>query len=354
MIITAFRSALPTIGQSLLTALLVAATAPAVFAQTDPLAVTGVADPRAASALREVTVIASDPVAARRFYANAAGMTAGAPRTVAAAEMARLGIPRPGSAVEFTRAVPGAANVRVIAVHGALAPLRPDHVALTLGGLAMGMPVSSQAVTEQRVTRAGFASVVGPTTMTLARTDGSKYTVGEIHYRAPDGVLVLGIDRGVMPPVGPIERSSGIGGPAYASIVVQDLAGSESFMRDVLRFEKRRDTVFTSSGPRGGLGLADGQRFAFQQWFAPGAVTGYVILLKMLDRPATPTVPRAPHSGLAMLGFTAANLAAVEARARAGGFRIAARPTRTFHSLIVEMPDGFPMEIAARSAGATR
>lgn len=273
-------------------------------------------------------------------------MRASASRTVPATELAPLGINRPGSAVAFTRNIPGAANVRVIAVRNAPAPLRPDYVALKLGGLAMGMPVASQSISEQSFTRAGFTSVVGPTTMTLARTDGSNYKVGEIHYRAPDGVLVLGIDRGAMPPVGPIDPSSGIGGPAYASIVVEDLAGSEKFMRGVLRFEKRRDTVFTSSGSRGGLGLADGQRFVFQQWFAPGSTTGYVILLKMLERPAA-AAHRAPHSGLAMLGFTAASLAAVEARARAGGFHVAARPTRTFRSLIVEMPDGFPMEIAA-------
>lgn len=343
----AVRSALPTIILSLLIGLSSVSWSSTAFAQTDPLEIRGASDPAAASALREVIVIGSDLLAAQRFYGEAAGMRASAPRTVPATVLTPLGINRPGSAVAFTRNIPGAANVRVIAVRNAPAPLRPDYVALKLGGLAMGMPVASQSISEQRVTRAGFTSVVGPTTMTLARTDGSNYKVGESHYRAPDGVLVLGIDRGAMPPVGPIDPSSGIGGPAYASIVVADLAGSEKFMREVLRFEKRRDTVFTRSESRGGLGLADGQRFAFQQWFAPGSTTGYVILLKMLERPAGAAAHRAPHSGLAMLGFAAANLAAVEARARAGGFRVAAHPTRTFRSLIVEMPDGFPMEIAA-------
>ena len=214
----------------------------------------------------------------------------------------------------------------------------------------MGMPVSDQAAIERRVTAAGFTSVVGATAMTLPRGDGTTYTVSEIHYRAPDGVLVLGIARGAMRPVGPIDAATGIGGPAYASVVVQDLAGSERFMRDVLRYEKRRDAVFTSAGSRGGLGLADGQRFVFQQWFAPGASTGYVIVIKMLDRPPTSAGDGGfTHRGLAMLGFEANDLTAVEQRAVTAGVRIVARPTAAHPTLLLAMPDGFLIEIARKA-----
>ena len=186
--------------------------------------------------------------------------------------------------------------------------------------------------------------------MTLPKGDGTTYSVSEIHYRAPDGVLVLGIDRGSMRPVGPIDAASGIGGPAYASVVVEDLAGSERFMRDVLRYEKRRDAVFVSAGSRGGLGLADGQRFAFQQWFAPGASTGYVIVMKMLDRPATNGADGGfGHRGLTMLGFEAADLAAVEQRAVTASVRIIARPTAAHPTLLLAMPDGFLVEFARKA-----
>jgi hypothetical protein len=181
--------------------------------------------------------------------------------------------------------------------------------------------------------------------MTLPRGDGSTYDVQEIHYQGPDGVLVLGIDRGDMAPVGPIDAGSGIGGPAYASFVVENLPATEAILKGVLRYEKRRDAVFTSAGPKGGLGLESGQRFAFQQWYAPGARTGYLVVMKMLDRPVSPPQRGGfTRRGIAMLGFDAADLGAVALRAHEVGARIVAKPTKSAPSLIVALPDGFLIE----------
>ena len=329
-------------------------------AQRDPLAAAGAVDPLAVSPLHQVTLVTRDIRAARQFYASAMAMTPSATRSAAKQTITRLGLKAPGVEVVFARPTSGTAQVRVISPRAAPAPLRPDHVALLPGGLAMGMPVANQAARQALVKTAGFDSVVGPTTMTLPRGDGTSYTVGEIHYRAPDGVLVLGIDRGSMPPVGLIDPLTGVGGPAYASLIVEDLPGSERFMRDVLRYEKRRDAVFASSGPNGGLGLAEGQRFVFQQWFAPGASSGYVILMKMLDRAAAPanrgsanrgSTNRRPASGMAMLGFEADDLAAVEQRARAMGSRVIAAPDARTPSLTLAMPDGFLIEVSPRQGG---
>ncbi len=211
----------------------------------------------------------------------------------------------------------------------------------------MGMPVSGQAKRAAIVKAAGFQSAVGVTSMMLPRADGTSYRVEEIHYQGPDGVLVLGIDRGEMPPVGLIDAATGIGGPAYSSIVVADLPRTEAFMQTVLRYEKRRDAVFTSSGPKGGLGLPDGQRFAFQQWFAPGSATGYVILMKMLDRPvALPQSGGFARRGIAMWTFDAVDLDDVAARAESVGTRVVAKDAK---SLIVAMPDGFLVEFVKRN-----
>jgi catechol 2,3-dioxygenase-like lactoylglutathione lyase family enzyme len=323
----------------------------AVQAETDPLVATSSVDPAAASPLRQVSLYVRDIRQTRRFLVSAMAMREDAAKMLAATDARQLGLPRGTVATSYSRpALAGAANIRVYSSPIAPPPLRPGHVADAPGGLAMGMPVADQAARERRVTATGFRSAVGATSMTLPRGDGTTYTVSEIHYRAPDGVLVLGIDRGSMRPVGPMDTKTGIGGPAYASIVVDDLAGSERFMRDVLRYEKRRDAVFTSAGSKGGLGLADGQRFAFQQWFAPGASTGYVIVMKMLDR-ASPAAGGGGfgHSGLTMLGFDAADLSAVEQRAVTTGARIVARPTARRPALLLAMPDGFLIEIAQRA-----
>ena len=277
-------------------------------------------------------------------------MVPSASRTLRGNEARQLGLRATATTVTYTRpGIADAASVRAIILPASVPVLRPKHDALAIGGLAMGMPVSGQSKREAVVSSAGFSSAVGVTRMTLPRADGTPYVVEEIHYQAPDGVLVLGIDRGTMKSVGSIDATTGIGGPAYSSIVVGDLAGADRFMKQVLGYEMRRDAVFTSAGSKGGLGLPDGTRFAFQQWFAPGSSTGYVILMKMIDRPADPN-PAAGFArrGIVMWSFDIADLKAAEARATLAGARIVARPTRSAQSLVVAMPDGFLVELTPR------
>ena len=296
---------------------------------SDPLDATGPVNPVAASPLRGVTVLTGDPAATHRFFIDAMGMTATPAEPVPVAQVRSIGLRGSLRAVTYRRSASGdAATVRAIAVPVTLPVLRPHHDALVSGGLAMGMPVHGQAAREARVTRAGFRSAVGVTRMTLPRPGGTPYTVEEIHYQAPDGVLVLG-------------------GPAYSSIVVADLDGTARFLKSVLGYEMRRNAAFTSAGSKGGLGLPDGTRFAFQQWFAPGSATGYVIVMKMLDRPVVRT-SRAPRRGIAMWSFDIADLAAAETRAKSIGARIASRPTPAAPSLVLAMPDGFLVELTAR------
>ena len=332
---------------ALLVTLALFAGASTVSAQTDPLIAVSVADPVAASPLRRVTIATADMAATRRFYGDALGMIASPATALPVSEARKLGVSAKSLSIRFTRAGDmNAADVRALLVPARQLALRPTYNALALGGLAMGMPVNGQAKRETLVIAAGFASVVGVTSMSLPRADGSTYIVEEIHYKAPDGVLVLGIDRGAMPPVGPIDMSAGIGGPAYASLVVGDLPRAEAFMKTVLRYEKRREAIFASSGPKGGLGLAEGQRFVFQQWFAPGSGTGYVILMKMLDRPAEPAQPAGfARRGIMMWTFDAVDLVDLADRAESVGVKIVAKDAG---SLIVAMPDGFLVEFVKR------
>jgi hypothetical protein len=321
-------------------------------ASIDPLTPMTAVDLLAASPLRQVTIATGSLVQSQHFFGDAFGMMMTTPTIMPRAETKRLNLWSQTQSMVYTRAgVADAAQVRLVLIAPQLPALRPMHNALAPGGLALGMPVSGQAKREAIVAAAGFASVVGVTSMTLPRSDGSSYIVEEIHYRGPDGVLVLGIDRGEMTPVGPIDAGSGIGGPAYASLVVENLPATEAFLKDVLRYEKRRDAVFTSAGPKGGLGLDTGQRFAFQQWFAPGARTGYLVIMKMLDRPASsPQSVGFSQRGMAMWSFDAADLNTMAARVAKAGARIVAKPVKGAPSLIVAMPDGFLVEFTKRGA----
>jgi Glyoxalase/Bleomycin resistance protein/Dioxygenase superfamily len=322
------------------------------FASPDPLISVTKTDPEAASPLRQGTITTGNFSQSKAFFADALGMQASDPAVLPIGEARRLGLRIQTKSIIFTRAgIDEAVRVRSILVPAQWPALRPTHSALVSGGLALGMPVVNQARREALVTVAGFDSAAGVTRMSLPREDGSSYEVEEIHYRGPDGVLVLGIDRGALTPVGPIDAKSGIGGPAYASLVVENLPATEAFLKTVLRYEKRRDAIFVSAGPRGGLGLDSGQRFAFQQWFAPGTRTGYLVIIKLLDRAGTSSqAGGSTKRGLMMWSFDAANISAVAERAKRVGARIISQPTKTAPSLIVAMPDGFLVEFTKRGA----
>ena len=203
------------------------------------------------------------------------------------------------------------------------------------------------------MTGLGFSSTAGLTSITLPKADGTTYDVGEVHYRAPDGVLALGIDRGTMPAVGPIDASAGVGGPAYSGMMVGDMAAAKALFADALGLEVRRSVELSSSGPAGGLGLPAGTRFTFQQWYAPGATSGYVILMKLHENGLQATAPPGLASrGLALWSFETKALDAVLARAAAAGVAVQ-RPAATVplgdgrmgRSAILLTGDGFPVEV---------
>lgn len=317
--------------------LLAAAALPLLSAAApDPLEPKTDAASALVSPLRGVTVVSGDMAATRRFYADAMAMTEA----------------RPG--VFVRTGIADAAKVTVVAAPKNAPLRRPGWEAQSPGGLALGMPLSGQAAREAVVTAAGFKSAVGVTTMTLPRGDGTTYSVGEIHYQAPDGVLVLGIDRADMRPVGPIDAATKIGGPAYSSAVVEDADKAGAVLRDVLGLELRREFTYTSAGPSGGLGLPDGTRVRFQQWFAPGSRTGYVILLDLLNAGA-PAVRTANARGIAAWSFEAKSLGVVAARAKAAGLsdRIVTVEDAAFgkvRRLTIEIPGALPVHVFEKVA----
>ena len=320
-----------------------------------------VSDPATAlvSPLRIVTLATGDATATARFYRDGAAMRGTAVRVSASVARFWQAAPDVRTAALYQRpGLDGAATVRAVVVGPDLAQQRPGYDAVPPGGLAMGLPLHGQQAREATMRAAGFRSAVGVTTMTLPRGDGTTYAVEEIHYHAPDGVLVLGIDRGAMTPVGPIDPATAIGGPAYASMVVGDADKAAPFFRDVLGYELRREFTYTSGGKAGGLGLPDGTRVRFQQWYAPGARTGYVILLDLLNaKVAAPTTSGLARRGIAMWSFETRDLDAVARRAEAAGTSVVSPPTRLdlpgagrVRALLLATPDGFPVEIYQREA----
>ena len=275
-------------------------------------------DPTAArvSPLRMATLVARDAAEARRFFVDGMRMRLAAETTPddAKAEAQRRLWNLPASwrwtELRFDRpGVPDAIVVRVLIMDGG-EPLRPDMLSRLQGGLSLGFPVANQKRLERATRRLGITSTVGITSINMPRGDGSDYAVEEIHYRGPEGLYALGVWRQPpLAPVGPIDARSGVGGPAYSGMVVVNADREIDFYRRVLGWEVRRDIELTTSGPNGGLALPEGTKYRFLQLFAPGSVTGYLVMLDFRDRSVpNPSTPRAPNRGLVAWSFETRDL----------------------------------------------
>ncbi|MFN7174358.1 MAG: hypothetical protein ACK4MT_06565 [Thermaurantiacus tibetensis] len=333
--------------------------------QADPLA------PRAGveakvSPLAEVTLAVADLDAVARFFGDGLRMACtrarldGEPATHFRRHHGLAG-DGPVELLSCTRpGVPGAARVRAVRLGPEAPAARPGHDARLPGGLSLGFPSAGNAALLERIEGLGFRSSAGLTNITLPRGDGTTYTVGEVHLLAPEGLYALGIDRGEMAPVGPIDHQAGVGGPAYSGAMVTDLEAAARLLGSVVGFEKRREVELESAGPEGGLGLPAGTKFDFQQWFAPGAASGYVILMR-LKANARPAVAPGGFAarGLAMWSFEVADDLGLRAQAaRAAGVAVRAGPadvpdgTGCRRSLVLDGGDGLLVELVARTASA--
>ncbi len=326
-------------------------------------------DPAAAyaSPLGIVTVTTGDPTAMRRLLQGAFGLTPSLHTLTgpeAAAVVTHWGLP-PSDRLEITTFsrpdLPEAASVRVIAVPPSTPSSRPGYGAAYPGGLGIGFPVAGLQARERIIEAYGFRSAAGVMAMQFPRADGSLYKVEEGIYEGPDDVLLLGVDRQELRAIGPIDPALGIGGPAYSSMIVGDADAIVPLLQDVLGYERRREFVFESRGPAGGLQVPPGTEFRFQQWFAPGASTGYLVVMDPRDafQPAPASLGPASR-GITMWTFEVPGVDEALARAERAGVTVLRRPAAILRpegghvrSLVLATPDGFPIELIER-AGAAR
>lgn len=331
----------------------------------DPMEATS--DPAAAfaSPLRTVTITTADPVAMRRFLQGAFGLTPAfnvVTGSDAAALIAHWGLPPLDrlEVVTFSRPdLPAAATVRVIAVSPSAPSSRPGYGAAFPGGLGVGFPVAGLQARESMIQAYGFRSAAGVMAMQFPRADGSTYKVEEAIFEGPDDVLALGVDRHELRAIGPVDPALGIGAPAYSSLITGDADALAPLLADVLGYERRREFVFESRGPAGGLQVPPGTKYRFQQWFAPGAASGYLVVMDPQDAFQPAPAPLGPASrGISMWTFEVPDVDAALARAGRAGVTILRRPATVpvpeggrVRSLVLATPDGFPVELV-QSSGA--
>lgn len=253
-----------------------------------------------------------------------------------------------------------AANVqiRVIAMRETTAVVRPSIDGRYLGGLSIGFPMTDLHAHEAKMNALGVEASVGVKKMEFTGPDGEVYVSAEIHFMAEDNVFLLGVARpDVFVPVGPIDAATGIGAPAYSARCVDNPNEVMRFMESVLGFEIRRDATFSVANPSG-LRLTEGMSERFIQAFAPGASSGYLVLLDHAEenKPSPAATVGPPSRGMSMWTLPTKDIDTVHANALAAGSKILHAPaeraslflpiTRT---MMLEDPAGFPIEIFAEN-----
>ena len=330
------------------------------LAQTDPMLPTSSSADAITSPLVAVTVLSHDLLSSREFYEGALAMTA-TPISLNDEEAQQLkqywNLPLT-SAVEgliFSNpSAPGSGVVRVLKAPPGTPSGRPDLSSRYSGPLGFGFPDTDMFTRLAEVERRGFSSTVGITEMNFSRADGSEYTVSEVHYVAPDDTLVLGVDRGSYTQIGSINPVTGIGGVAYSSFIVDSIEQSSRFFHEVLGYELRREMTFRSSG-QGMPDTRKGESIAFLQWFSPGATTGYLVMMELLDddKKAYAALGMA-SSGLSMWSFTTDSLDTINSRWQAYSgetaevFEGRVPPFGIVRSIQLTSPSGIPIEIIQR------
>ena len=343
----------------IVTAILIASAS--VRASIDPMLPASSSADAVTSPLAAVTVMSHDLEASRAFYEGALSMTA-EPISLTVDEAQLL---KQHWALNEVDAIEGfifsnlgaqgSAVVRVLRAPEDMPSGRPNLSSRYSGPLGFGLPDTDMPRRLVEVQTRGFKSTAGIKRMAFPRADGSEYTVSEVHYVAPDDVLVLGVDRGEYTQIGPINELTGIGGVAYSSFMVDSIEDSSHFFREVLGYELRRKMSFRSSG-QGMPDTRSGEAIAFLQWFAPGAITGYLVMMELLDGDKRPYVPIGMAStGLSMWTFTTDSLASIISRWQdysgesAAVLEARVPPFGRVRSIMIASPTGISIEIIERS-----
>lgn len=245
-------------------------------------------------------------------------------------------------------------QIRAIHVHQETPLVRPAYEGLYTGGATISFPINDLRSHKKVMADLGIESTIGVKEMEFTSPTGETYISAEIVYKAPDNIFVMGVTRpGIFVPVGPVDPATGMGGPAYSARCVSEADATVDFFKNVLGYEIRRDVNFVV-GERSAIIMPEGTTERFIQGFAPGASTGYVVLMDHGEATKHSPAPQfGPASrGIAMWSFPTKNIDEVYKRAQEAGAEILQTPgdaqspfLSNKKSLIMKDPDGFPIEV---------
>jgi len=245
-------------------------------------------------------------------------------------------------------------QIRVIYNPDETVKVRSEYDGLIVGGATISFPKSDLYAHEKKMQALGFKSTIGVKEMEFQSPAGEVYTSAEIIYFAPENIYFLAVKRpDTFIPVGPSDPETGVAGAAYSARCINDADSIIEFLETVLGFEIRRDVIFPI-GETSAMLLPEGSQERFIQAFAPGASTGYLVLMDHFKDNKFSNAPNLgiPHRGIVMWSFQTDNIQEVYERALAADVEIIHAPARrespylaSQKTLLMKDPGGFMFEI---------
>jgi catechol 2,3-dioxygenase-like lactoylglutathione lyase family enzyme len=273
-------------------------------------------------------LVTRDLAMLRRAYVDGVGLALAGPLPMSAAQTAaqrklwQMPADLHWQIYTLTRpSLPTTIRVLVIVPDRDTPVIRSSYDRQQTGPYALGFATRDVRAVDARVIALGLKRTLPAVNeYNLQLRDGTPYPVTEASYEIGDfNRLVLMGRGGGLNQIGAVEDVSGLGGPSYSSLIVENAAAMEAFFTTVLDFERRSSREWTQFQPR----------FRYVTLHARGARTGNLGLVEYqaTDRmPGTGVAPRPPNRGLAGWSFAVKDLDQVLRRANARGIKPLTRP----------------------------
>jgi catechol 2,3-dioxygenase-like lactoylglutathione lyase family enzyme len=285
----------------------------------DPMEPIAAATGANAGPLSGALIVTRDLDNLRRIYVDGVGLTLEGPLPASRATtdaQRRLWQMPPGMTWQTWRltrpATPDAIRVLVLVPDVVTPVMRRSYDREETGPYALGFAMRDVRAVDARITALGFRRTLPAVNeYPLKLRDGAEYPVIEASYEIADATRLVLMQRGGgMKPTGSIDAATGLGGPSYSSLIVEDAAAMQRFFTTVLDYEERTNREWTVFSPR----------FRYVTLHAKGARTGNLGLVEYAPadrKPSTGVAPRPPNRGLAGWSFPVRSLDEVLKRADA-------------------------------------
>jgi catechol 2,3-dioxygenase-like lactoylglutathione lyase family enzyme len=296
----------------------------------DPMEPIAPADGALTGPLSGALLVTRDLNTLRRAYVDGVGLTLEGPLALTRAQLTaqrrlwRLPAELRWQVYLLTRpSLPSAIRVLVIVPDRDTPVIRGSFDRAETGPYALGFPMRDVRAVDARVVALGLKRTLPAVNeYPLQLRDGTPYPVIEASYEVGDFNRLVILSRGGgLNQTGAIQADTGMGGPAYSSLIVDNAAAMEGFFTQVLDYERRTNREWTVFQPR----------FRYITLHARGARTGNLGLVEYdpTDRKAGSGIaPRPPNRGLAGWSFAVRDLDLVLRRARANNQTPLAPPLR--------------------------